>query len=378
MPQCSIFTAATRQQCTRQATPNQEGIPEHIPCCRSHGGVFRRTLLRQGGQPPAPGQCIVFHRTPLGGTWCDDPRAEGHVYCAHHLAQFRLRRVRHEEREAAIREQMILRQLVLDGLLERNPRPTWQAAAAELVANPDLDRADKYQIAFSYYVHVEDLPVIAVFRAEWNRLENAARPPPPPRIIRPATLGDLARDGQNVHTRFVTEQTRALEEKLLSVVVPLNQQTEITISQEWIRLLCREHPWGRILKTLNDVHRWFSQADCRMAGDNLYRRMLRGVVAKIRETDAEMRDELYRRLWEECYEATGMCCEGHLSRLCNVFVGFDEAFRTPISLGELLQTKMAAIAMSDLSVDEKQRQAIAFFNEIDLPEAERGAWLDAF
>lgn len=378
MPQCSIFTTTTFHQCTRQAIPHQEGIPDHIPCCRAHGTVFRRTLERHGGQPPTPGQCIVFQRTPLGGTWCDDAREGDHVYCEHHLAQFRMRQLRNEVREAVIREQMILRQVVLDGLLERNPRPTWQEAAAELFANLELERGTRYQVAFNYFVRVEETPVVAVFRAEWDRLEAIARPPPPPRIIRPATLAELARDGQNVHTRFVTEQTRALEDKLLSVVVPLNQQTEITISQEWIRLLCREHPWGRILKTLNDVHRWFSQADCRTAGDNLYRRMLRGVVAKIRETNDEMRDELFRRLWEECYEATGMCCEGHLSRLCNVFVGFDEAFRTPVSLGELLQNKMAAIAMSDLSDEEKRTQAIAFFNEINLPEAERGAWLDAF
>ena len=73
-----------------------------------------------------------------------------------------------------------------------------------------------------------------------------------------------------------------------------------------------------------------------------------------------------------------MCCEGHLSRLCNVFVGFDEAFRPPVSLGELLQNKMAAIASLDLSYDDKIQQAIDFFNEVGLPHADRSAWLDAF
>ena len=214
---------------------------------------------------------------------------------------------------------------------------------------------------------------MAIFQAEF--MGNPV-PPTPPRIIRQPTLQDLSRDGQNVHTRYVTDQTRDLEEKLLSVPIPETQATETTLAQEWLRILARTTPWTRVLRTLNDVHKWFSQPDCRAVGDNLYRRMLRGVVAKINRTDT--RDELYKRLWEECVEATGMCCEGHISRLCNVFVGFDDAFRPPVSLGELLQNKMSVIALSDLTDEEKRVQATAFFNEIGLPNGDRIAWIEAF
>jgi hypothetical protein len=73
-----------------------------------------------------------------------------------------------------------------------------------------------------------------------------------------------------------------------------------------------------------------------------------------------------------------MCCDGHISRLCNVLVGFDEAFAPPVPFGEILQSKMAAIATQDISTDEKVQQATAFFNEYAVPEADRTAWLDAF
>jgi hypothetical protein len=88
--------------------------------------------------------------------------------------------------------------------------------------------------------------------------------------------------------------------------------------------------------------------------------------------------ELNKRLWEECKEATGMCCEGHISRLCNVLVGFDDAFQPPVALGELIQQKMGAIAGLDVDEEEKRRQANAWFDEVAVPTAERVAWLEAF
>jgi hypothetical protein len=73
-----------------------------------------------------------------------------------------------------------------------------------------------------------------------------------------------------------------------------------------------------------------------------------------------------------------MCCEGHISRLCNVLVGFDEAFQPPVPFGEILQNKMAAIAGLDIPEEEKRKQANAFFDEHRVAQEERSAWLDAF
>lgn len=136
--------------------------------------------------------------------------------------------------------------------------------------------------------------------------------------------------------------------------------------------------WSDTLRVANDVNKWFNTKTCRAENDNLYRHLLRGLVAMINRTDSETRPELYKRLWEECREATGMCCEGHITRLCNVMVGFDEAFQPPVALGDLMQNKMSAIAGMDIPEEEKRRQANAWFVEHAVPEEERTAWLEAF
>lgn len=118
---------------------------------------------------------------------------------------------------------------------------------------------------------------------------------------------------------------------------------------------------------------------CKTVNDHLYRRALDGLYILIRRMpDRDIQEELFKRAFEECYESVGMCCEGHISRLCNVLVGFDDAFAPPVPFGEILQNKMAAIYAMEVDTEEKIRQATAFFNEFAVPEAERSAWLEAF
>jgi hypothetical protein len=73
-----------------------------------------------------------------------------------------------------------------------------------------------------------------------------------------------------------------------------------------------------------------------------------------------------------------MCCEGHLSRLCNIFVGFDELFQPPVSVSEQLQNKLGAIALLEISTEEKIQQATQIFNELNVPQDQRAVWLEAF
>ena len=190
-------------------------------------------------------------------------------------------------------------------------------------------------------------------------------------------LGAMARDPQNVHTTAVSTQTNAGMEKLLGIEVPKTQETEKTLLREWLAM---PHApiWGEMLTTLNDINRWFHTKSCRVVNDNLYKKLLRGLVATILTAPKETRSELYRRAWEECREATAMCCEGHISRICNVMVGFDDAFQSPVPFGEVLQNKMAAIYAMEIDTSEKIKQAIAFFDEYAVPEAERASWIDAF
>ena len=211
---------------------------------------------------------------------------------------------------------------------------------------------------------------------QWVRRGRVGAQPVAPAPVR-RDLQILARDAQNVHTQAVSNQTNEAMNKLMSVDVPREQQTEKSMTRAWLMILTVS--WNDMLRTLDDVNKWFNTKTCRSVDDNLYRKLLRGVVATINRTDDEMRPELYKRLWEECYESVGMCCEGHITRLCNVMVGFDSAYPAPaVPLGELIQQKMAAIAGFDVSTEEKQRQANQWFDENNVPAGQRTAWLEAF
>jgi hypothetical protein len=82
-------------------------------------------------------------------------------------------------------------------------------------------------------------------------------------------------------------------------------------------------------------------------------------------------------MYEECRESLEMCIDGHISRLANVLVGFDENFKPPVSQGELVQNRISAIGAMNVQPDEKTRLATAFFEEIGLPSDQRTAWLEA-
>jgi hypothetical protein len=93
--------------------------------------------------------------------------------------------------------------------------------------------------------------------------------------------------------------------------------------------------------------------------------------------NATAKSELYKRAYQECYESVGMCCDGHLARIVNVLVGFDDAFNPPVSQGELIQTRRSASYGMAAPAEETVRLANAFFTELAVGMDERGAWLAA-
>jgi hypothetical protein len=110
----------------------------------------------------------------------------------------------------------------------------------------------------------------------------------------------------------------------------------------------------------------------------LYRKMVRALVAYIVQVqNEEVKTNLWRRMYEECRESLEMCIDGHISRLANVLVGFDENFKSPVPQGELIQNRISAIAAMNIQPEEKTRLAIEFFEEISLPADHRTAWLEA-
>ena len=240
-----------------------------------------------------------------------------------------------------------------------------------------------YRIAWYFFQATNRLEHPALFRERWMWAVGGRRGPEPgiqPPVAPQAQLGLLATDNQNVHTTPVTEQTNKGLDKILKVPVPRSQDTQRILSHEWLfnPQVHAKPPFNTYLAVINDINKWFNTKTCRVSNDKLYYNTLRGTVALVNGMPNETRAELFQRLWEECSESVGMCCDGHITRLCNVFVGFDDAFAPPVPFGEILQNKMSAIASMEVEDEEKRRQANAFFDEHAVAPEQRVAWLEAF
>lgn len=202
---------------------------------------------------------------------------------------------------------------------------------------------------------------------EWER-DAAARPPLP-------ELAALATDAQSVHTGPVNKQTNDNIELLKKTPVPRGQQTLDEILTEWLKF----RPYDKkTIAVLKDMRVWGKKEYVIEKGDYAYRVLLRTLWAKIKEFGGDVRAELTKRLWEECYESLGMCAQGHLSRLSNVLVGFVEGYKPPISSMETFQDTIAEIARGEGNVEEKITAARALMDEIKMPEEDRAVWLEAF
>jgi hypothetical protein len=205
--------------------------------------------------------------------------------------------------------------------------------------------------------------------------DRARRNPGVPELKR------LATDRQNIHTRAVSEQTNRTQEFLLKQGVALPNQTLRV--PEWFLSIWAVSAYGKgwqmTRSVVDDMDRWYNTPSCRTPNDYLYRRVLNGLYVYARNTPhGERRDEIKKRVFEECYESIGMCCEGHISRLCNVLVGFDENAQPELPLGERIQNEMARISATEKTEAEKVKDANAFFDEHKVPAENRTAWLEAF
>ena len=197
-----------------------------------------------------------------------------------------------------------------------------------------------------------------------------------------ASQGALARfvkDNQNIHTSVVTAQTNTATAVILETPVPAGQKTLTEIYAEWQRLGFGDEktetfgPPKRVA-VWEDMKTWGAKSMITKENDYLYRTLLQHLWARIKTTAVEIRDEVVRRLYEECHESLSMCAQGHIGRLANVLVGFDETIRPPVSL----QDRMAEISRMDRTEAEKRAEAAIVLNDFDVPVEERSAWLDAF
>ena len=187
-------------------------------------------------------------------------------------------------------------------------------------------------------------------------------------------LGKIAKDRQSVHAVSVTKSTNEGIFILEKEAVPVGQKTLAEIEKEWLKL----YPLWRVEKIIADMKDWGSRRQVMDKKKNLYKSVLRGLWAKIKTFDCELKEELTKRLWEECTEALGMCADGHVGRLVNVLIGFDEQFKNNISPKEYFQNNISLIALSTVPMTFKLDQAKKLMDDIEMPENERQMWLDAF
>ena len=196
------------------------------------------------------------------------------------------------------------------------------------------------------------------------------------KVLKKDGLAGLAEDGQNVHTQAVVNQTNDGITIIRSTAIPQGQKTIDEIFNAWITAVpqCVE-----ILSPVyEDMRKWGNCRTIIKTNDWEYRKALRGIWAKIKTYEGDIRLELTKRLWEECYESVGMCAQGHLSRLANVLVGFDETIKPPSSSKQYFQERIADLSRKDLPTDEKIRLAMELMDEVALPQDERAPWLEAF
>jgi Fe-S-cluster containining protein len=187
-------------------------------------------------------------------------------------------------------------------------------------------------------------------------------------------LQKLATDTQNVHTKEVSSFTEKLTSLLLAQNVPEDQRTLQRIVGKFSKL-CKIDRMNDLLEVLNDINKWYEMSTCIRADDWLYKKLLDAAVCKIEAS--EFRNALYKRAYEEAKESVGMCCQGHLSRIINIFSGFDSEFTSPVSAKELLQEKISSIAASDASYEDKIKEANIAFVDLNIPKQEWSDWIDA-
>jgi hypothetical protein len=196
------------------------------------------------------------------------------------------------------------------------------------------------------------------------------------KVIKKDGLAGLAQDGQNVHTQAVVNQTNDGITIIRKTVIPKGQNTLDEIINAWITTI--PESIELLSPVFDDMQKWGKCRTIIKKGDFEYRKALRGIWAKIKTYEGDIRLELTKRLWEECYESVGMCAQGHFSRLANVLVGFDETIKPPSSSKQYFQEQIANLSRKNLPTEEKIRLATELMDEVELPQDERSPWLEAF
>ena len=348
--------------------------------CKVRGKVVEGREGRLCGThaKPQPPQCTIVTR----GVQCNHRVVAGsQTECSYH----RLSRERRERWQLWNNARTRIRNIYIERLAGH---PVRAAQFFETVLTTYLIQAVNHRIANPMQTDneaVDAFPLPAIIDlvaiVEARAVENAARMEAwrarQNLHANLPELGRMAHDSQNVHTAAVNEQTNKNMEILLAITgIPESQATLYEIKQAWDKIYVTAKVDVRLYE---DMKRWWNVVSCVKQNDYLYRRLLRRLWFKIKTTEnEELRTELTKRLQQECAEAFGLCCAGHINRLCNVMVGFDDRFVQEVKKGDttVLQNRFAQIAQIEDDV-EKYIQATRVITELGLTNEEAAPWLDS-
>ena len=377
MPLCAFFTGKFTQ-CTNN-TPRADHTYCGVHATKAHQMIDRIGPVPEGGCP-----CVVGNP----GHWCGRALHEGQPICENHIRGQTAQAVKLAER----RDRQAAVNRLTDEYLLQVPRPDWRDVVDDVQvrmnlphgADGRLERMLAYTTARRFFLLTTDPAVrIEVLMHYWvGEPEDIQLPPVAPAVAPAAPvgiLGGLAADAQSVHREVVVKQTNTNTEILLeaSKEAPEDFDPESWVTTWWL-LMPNRPTFNIYYRVMQDIHFWYTKKTCKATSDWLYKRVFTGAVFKISDVDdRDRRYELAKRLWEECMESVDMCCEGHIGRLANVFVGFDENFKSPASPNEMLQAQLAEIAQLKLRPELKLAKAKTVMDELGIPEAERAPWLEA-
>ena len=388
--QCAAATAAGHQ-CTNLVPPTRD-------LCRIHLRVINVRIFDRQGQPP-PQQCHNCRLPATVGEYCarhdelrprpDLPPAERCVHrgcmrairgehhrCRRHTAVFMFRQQRMVEDELYATGMIMMVEMpnawpvIVEGWRARIGQPF---ITRTIVERLEVQLARDFRIPELWNQYLGDhAPMNEHGHVEWPMAGR--RHAQPPR----GELDAFVRDGQNVHTRVVTEQTNSALQILLNADVASDQKTLAESHCAYMTHIALDRIKSSLTEISSvdrDVKRWYRTPSCRADGDYLYKRVLDGLWAKIKVSP--VRQELEIRLWQEMLDSVGMCCDGHISRLTNVLSGFDDAFAPELSPAEKLQNRMAVISAMEGGIILQTAEALAAFKEFGVPRDQWEAWIDA-
>ena len=217
------------------------------------------------------------------------------------------------------------------------------------------------------YIHAQELSEVRAIL--WPILDDVWTPAYRGPVI---DLGAMAEHGQSVHMKEIENTTKTGITFLQEMNIPEGQKTLREIEEAFTAAVDDKKA------VIADMTMWGTKKTAMDTKKNIYRPTLRGLWAKIKTYDNETKAELIKRLYEEASESLEMCADGHVARLVNVLIGFDDNFKLQISPMEYFQENIAKISENTTApLDFKIEQAKRLMDDIRMPEDQRGAWLDA-